>query len=144
LVLIDSFLPEIISQILFEFYLSTETKLSEIVKIIEEKNPLNYDNSEDHQFYVYKIKRFLTDIALGMMPSKVWSGNYDATGGYIIVKEDGEIVCYHLYDRNEFDEYLFNNTKLETASTSRHNFGKIFSESNELYFKLNLQVRFIK
>ncbi len=95
-------------------------------------------------FYKYKIKRFLTDVVLGMMPSKVWTGVYDATGGYLIVKEDGEMLCYHIYNRNQFEDYLFNNTKLETASSSRHAFGKIFEENGELYFRLNLQIRFKK
>lgn len=79
-----------------------------------------------------------------MMPSKVWTGELDATGGYLIVKEDGEILCYHIYNRNEFEDYLVINTKLETASSTRHDFGTIYSESGELFFKLNLQIRFIK
>ena len=95
-------------------------------------------------FYEYKIKRFLTDVALGMMPSKVWTGQYDATGGYLIVKESGDILCYHIYNRNEFEDYLFNNTKLDTASSSRHDFGTVYKENEELYFKLNLQIRFTK
>ena len=41
-----------------------------------------------------------------MMPSKVWTGEYDATGGYLIVKADGEILCYHIYNKNEFENYL--------------------------------------
>jgi type II restriction enzyme len=90
----------------------------------------------------YKIKRFLTDIALGMMPSKVWTGEYDATGGYLIVKSDGEILCYHIYNKNEFENYLLSNTKLETASSSRHGFGEIYEENGQQYFKLNLQIRF--
>jgi hypothetical protein len=75
-----------------------------------------------------KCKRFLTDVALGMMPSKVWGGLYDATGGYLIVKSDGEILCYHIYNRNQFEDYLFHNTKLETASSTRHEFGKVYSD----------------
>ena len=105
---------------------------------------MKFDTSNEHQFYNYKIKRFLTDVALGMMPSKVWSGQYDATGGYLIVKEDGDILCYHIYNRNEFEDYLINNTKLDTASSSRHGFGEIYEENEELYFKLNLQIRFLK
>lgn len=93
-------------------------------------------------FYNYKIKRFLTDVALGMMPSKVWTGEYDATGGYLIVKSDGEILCYHIYNKNEFENYLLANTKLEIASSSRHGFGEIYEENGQLYFKLNLQIRF--
>lgn len=40
---------------------------------------------------------------LGMMPSKVWTGELDATGGYLVVKDNGEILCYHIYNRNEFE-----------------------------------------
>ena len=97
LVLIDSLLPQILSEIVFNFYTSNYSKLSDLINVIEQKNPLGFDISNEHQFYNYKIKRFLTDIALGMMPSKVWTGKYDATGGYLIVKEDGGILCYHIY-----------------------------------------------
>jgi len=144
LVLIDSLLPQILSEAVFNFYTSKYSKLSDLVSKIEENNPLNFDTSNKHLFYEYKIKRFLTDVALGMMPSKVWTGQYDTTGGYLIVKEDGDVLCYHIYNRNEFENYLLNNTKLETASSSRHDFGEIYEESGELYFKLNLQIRFIK
>lgn len=144
LILIDSRLPEILSQIVCEFYSSEKTQITQLVEVINHKNPLKFDISDEHKFYEYKIKRFLTDIALGMMPSKVWTGQYDATGGYLIVKESGEVLCYHIYNKNEFEDYLFNNTKLETASSSRHDFGSIYKEDGELYFKLNLQIRFIK
>ena len=63
---------------------------------------------------------------------------------YIIVREDGEVLCYHLFNRNEFETYLINNTKFETASTSRHEFGSIYKDNGKYYIKLNLQVRFIK
>lgn len=144
LVLIDSLLPEILSQIVFDFYSSEFSHLTDLVNITAKKNPLNFDIENEHKFYEYKIKRFLTDIALGMMPSKVWTGKYDATGGYLIVKENGDVLCYHIYNRNEFENYLLNNTKLDTASSSRHGFGEVYEEDELLYFKLNLQIRFIK
>ncbi len=144
LVLIDSKLPEILSQIVFDFYSSDKSKLVDLVSKTAEVNPIQFDISNEHQFYEYKIKRFLTDVALGMMPSMVWTGQYDATGGYLVVKENGDILCYHIYNRNEFEDYLFNNTKLDTASSSRHGFGRIYQENGELFFKLNLQIRFIK
>ncbi|WBX76375.1 HpaII family restriction endonuclease [Tenacibaculum ovolyticum] len=144
LILIDSKLPEILSQIIYEFYSSKKSSVFDLVENTNSKNPLKFDNSNEHKFYEYKIKKFLTDIALGMMPSKVWTGQYDATGGYLIIKENGDILCYHIYNRNEFENYLFNNTKLDTASSSRHDFGYIYEENEEFYFKLNLQIRFIK
>jgi type II restriction enzyme len=144
LVLIDSLLPAILSQIVFDFYSTEFSQLADLVKLTANKNPLKFDNENDHKFYEYKIKRFLTDVALGMMPSKVWNGQYDATGGYLIVKEDGDVLCYHIYNKNEFEDYLLNNTKLETASSSRHGFGEIYEDDGQLYFKLNLQIRFVK
>lgn len=144
LVLIDSLLPEILSQIVFDFYSSEFSHLTDLVEIIADKNPLNYNVENEHKFYEYKIKHFLTDVALGMMPSKVWTGEYDATGGYLIVKENGDVLCYHIYNKNEFEDYLLNNTKLETASSSRHGFGEIYTVNGDLYFNLNLQIRFIK
>lgn len=142
LVLIDSLLPNILADVIKTFYTSNLSSTIDLTKEITKSNPLNYDTQFSHTFYEYKIKRFLTDVALGMTPSRVWSGIYDATGGYLIVKENGDVLCYHIYNRNQFEDYLFANTKLDTASSSRHDFGKIYEVNGQLYFKLNLQIRF--
>jgi len=144
LILIDSCLPQIIAEIVYKYYTTNLYKVSDLVNSIENSNPLNFDKSNNHQFYTYKIKRFLTDAALGMMPSKVWTGEYDATGGYLIIKEDGDVLCYHIYNKNEFENYLMHNTKLETASSTRHGFGVLYQDNDELFMNLNLQVRFLK
>lgn len=144
LILIDSRLPELLSHIVYEFYSTDKSRIVDLVANTASKNPLGFDVSNEHQFYEYKIKRFLTDVALGMMPSVVWTGEYDATGGYLVVKESGDVLCYHIYNKNEFENYLFNNTKLETASSSRHDFGILYAQNGELCFKLNLQIRFLK
>ncbi len=144
LTLIDSYLPEIMSFLTVQFYSTKTNSISELTTQTRTLNPMNYDLNFQHNFYEYKIKHLLTDIALGLMPAKVWNGQYDATGGYLIIKEDGDILAYHIYNKNEFENYLFNNTKLETASTKRHDFGKIYEENGKQYLKLNLQIRFKK
>lgn len=85
----------------------------------------------------------MTSSALGMTAATPWSGLYRATGGCIIAKEDGETLCYHAYNYNDFQDYLYNNTRIETPSTSRYDFGYVYKENGENYIKLNLQVRFI-
>ncbi|OZV13543.1 restriction endonuclease [Tissierella sp. P1] len=141
--LIDSNLPIIISHILLYYYKGVANKLSELIDIVQAANPCNYQLEYNHSFYHYKFKAFITDIALGMTPASVWNGVYDANGGYIVVKENGDVLCYHIYNRNEFQDYLIKNTKLETPSSTRHKFGEIYKVNDELYFKLNLQIRFI-
>lgn len=142
--LIDGDLPRICAYMLKEYYSSGINTVKNSLNSLNEHNPLEYDLSKGHPFYEYKFKKFLAECALGMLPSKVWDGTADATGGYIIVREDGEVLCYHLFNRNEFETYLINNTKFETASTSRHEFGSIYKENGKYFIKLNLQVRFIK
>ena len=75
--------------------------------------------------------------------NSVWDGMGQANGGYIVVREDGEVLCYHLYNRNDFEEYLLRNTKMDKASASRHGFGCVEKDISGKYtMKLNLQVRF--
>ncbi len=142
--LIDTALPEILSELILIFFTTGHSKTKDLVDEITLLNPLDFDLKNNHPFYKYKIKRFLTDIALGMMPSKAWEGELDATGGYLVVKEDGDILCYHIYNRNEFENYLLNNTKFDTASSSKHEFGTIYKEDEKLFFNLNLQIRFLR
>ena len=142
LILIDSLLPNILAETIKIFYSTPISSINELTESIKKSNPLKYDTQFSHTFYEYKLKRFLTDVALGMTPSKVWNGVYDATGGYLIVKENGDVLCYHIYNRNQFEDYLFENTKLETASSTRHEFGKIYKANGQFYLKLNLQIRF--
>jgi len=62
LILIDSKLPEILCQMVYEFYSSDKSRVSDLVENINTKNPLGFDISNEHRFYEYKIKRFLTDM----------------------------------------------------------------------------------
>lgn len=77
-----------------------------------------------------------------MTASTLWNGKFNANGGSIVVKETGEIVCYHFFDRNDFEDYLFNNTYFDTPSTTRHHFGDLYEQDGKLYLKLNLLVKF--
>ena len=135
-------MPEILSEVMLTYFSTRYSSLIDLTKLIRDRNPLNFDMQHGHKFYEYKVKHFLTDIALGMTGSKVWSGVYDVTGGYLIVKNDGEVLCYHIYNRNQFEDYLFANTKLETPSSTRHEFGTLYEEDGQLNFALNLQIRF--
>ena len=158
LILIDSQLPLILSKILMYKYSLSVSNTKDLIELIKQKNPLNFNLSKGHPFYENKIKNFLTESALGMTPETVWNGIYDATGGIIIVKSSGDLVCYHIYNRNEFQNYLVNNTKLEQASTGENEenpgfartdkktkpfkFGWLYEENGEYFLKLNLQIRF--
>ncbi len=140
--MIDSLFPSIVAEIVLAYFKKEGILVSDLLDQLEKRNPCDYDLSQSHPFYQYKFRNFLAECALGMTPNSKWSGKLDANGGYIVVKEDGDILCYHLYNMNEFKEYLFHNTKLETASSTRNDFGRIYQEDGKQFIKLNLQIRF--
>lgn len=148
--LIDSKLPEIMASIILTSYLTGKTKFTELVQIISKENPCGFDIETNPHFYSYKIKRILTDAALGMKAGKVWNGTFNANGGYIIVKKDGDLVCYHIYNWNDFQEYLLNHTKIDypDSKPNRCDYGRILNsseveEKDGYYIKLNFQIRFV-
>ena len=144
LILIDSDLPAITGYMMLEYYLHSTNNILEALKAVSEDNPLCYDLSQGHKFYHYKFKKLLTESALGMLPGKVWSGKADANGGYIIVREDGEVLCYHLYNRNDFEDYLLKNTRFDRGGAGRHGYAVVEKIDDKYYIKLNLQIRFIR
>ena len=141
--MIDSYLPEIIGNMLVDSYVERNMNIKDAVERLSKKNPLNFNMSGGHDHYGYKIKSLMVCTALGMLPSKPWTGRYEATGGYIVVKSSGDIICFHIYDRNMLEDYLYNNTKFETPKSGRYNMGTIYKKDGRLYFNLVLQIRFI-
>lgn len=139
LIMIDSNMPQIIGNILLYYYEEDIKDCKKLVELEGKRDPLRY---EDVMIYDYKFKKFLCSCALGMKPAKKWDGLDEANGGYIIVKANGEILAYHIYNRNLFEQYLLDNTVLERASTSRHKYMNLYEENGEIFIKFNLQIRF--
>lgn len=119
-----------------------DRSLRAMAEYLAEENPCGFPEEEKLDFYVHKFKQLLIAFALGMTPSKPWKGRYDANGGYIVVREDGEVVCYHFYERNDLEDYLFENAVIDTPSQKRHDFGGIYAIDGEFYLDLNFQIRF--
>ncbi len=136
---IDSKMPQIIGEILLSAYKTGTRKLADVIKLIQEQNPMQYSNLN---MYSYKIKKLLCACALGMTPEKHWEGAEDANGGYIVVKRDGSVVCYHIYNRTDFEQYLYDYTYFDTPSTTRYEYMSVYKENGEYKLKLNLQIRF--
>ena len=139
LIMVDSSMPEIIGNMLLYSYSEDVKECDKLVEMLGKRDPLEYG---DEMMYKYKFKKFLCSCALGMKPAKPWDGLDEANGGYIIVKADGEILAYHIYNRNFFEQYLLDNTLLERASTGRHEYMSLYEDNGEMFIKMNLQVRF--
>lgn len=137
----DTAMPIILSEYVKYFYEAKAVSIEKLTNLVEKSPVIQILKFTDGDIK-FKISHLLVHIALGMIPKKPWDGEMRADGGYIIVREDGDLVCFHIYNIKNFCEYLFNNTKLETASSSRHKFGYVYKKDDKLFINLNLQIRF--
>ena len=146
LLFIDCGLPALLAACLAQTWRGSHpSKLTDVAAQVARANPLAYEGANVLTFYEHKLKIFLLDVALGMTPAHQWNGCYEANGGYIVVKEDGDIVCYHFYDRNEIEGYLLSNTRLDNPSRRRYGWGSLFRHRDGTpCLRLNLQIRFVR
>lgn len=141
--MVDSLMPEIIAYVLLAFYKQRISSVSKIVDFVHEQGLLNKKiNYGDKALLQNKIQKLLVDVLLGFFAGSKWDGNYEANGS-IVIKNTGDCVAFHIIELATLRTYLYENIKLDTPSTTRHRFGKLYLEkNNKLYFKLNLQLRF--
>jgi DNA (cytosine-5)-methyltransferase 1 len=122
---VDSNMPEMLADVLLKFYKGEGSNLSALVT--------------DEQ-KIIRFKDYLKAILLGMFSATPWDGNY-SSNGTIVIHNAGDLVLYHVIKDSVLKDYLFNKTKLDTPSSTRHRFGKLYNEGGKVYMKLNLQIR---
>lgn len=135
-------MPEMLAEMIKFYYQGRANSIPELTDMVSNSGITTTINNK--VYCSHNVKEMLTNIALGMVPNTLWTGDYEATGGFIIVKEDGDVVCYHIYNRNSFKNYIFAATRFDTPSQSKHGFGKIYEKNGEQWLKLNVQIRFVK
>ena len=134
--MIDSRMPEILAGLVLTSYFVKGKKMNDVVDFFCDKF------KENKELVEHKVKDLLVAIALGMVPKTKWLGIDEANGGYVIVKPNGDIVCYHIYDRNRLRSYLYKNTKFDSPSSSRTGAGVLVKEEDGVKFRLTCQIRF--
>ena len=103
-------MPEYLAEILLKYYKGQGRYLRDLV---------------DDEIKTIRVKDFLKAILLGMFSGTPWDGAYTCNG-LVVVRKDGDLLLYHVIKDADLKEYLFLNTKLDTASSTRHRFGTIY------------------
>ena len=116
------------------------TDVKETVERMSVANPLNVPNPT--VYYEKAIKDFLMAGFTGMTAGYKWDGKEQVNGGYIVVMDDGDVICYHSNDRETYRDYLYRNTYFEYVSAEKYNWSRIIKIDEEYYLPLNISVRF--
>jgi hypothetical protein len=113
--MVDSYAPEMVAFMLYHQYQTGESKISELLKVLKQVNPLGYELESGLPFYEVRLINLLTAFISGMTPDVVWQG--DAGLSYYI---------------KELHAFLLNNTQLDL----------IPAEQSGGFLKLTLQINF--
>ena len=117
-----------------------DNKVKETVERMIAVNPLNVPNPA--VYYEKAVKDFLMAGFTGMTAGYKWDGKEQVNGGYIVVMDDGDVICYHSNDRETFRDYLYRNTYFEYVSAEKYKWSRIIKINGEYYLPLNISVRF--
>lgn len=141
--LINPNLPMVIQCILWNHFMEkqTEIDISSVMNRIIEENPCGITLPETK--YPYMMKMFLYSAYCGMTASTIWDGKSTVKGGYITIKDTGEIVANYALESEAFKNFLYTHCYLDFPSTDQGHgaYGEVYRENGEYYFKLNFQIR---
>ena len=136
-------LPYVIERIVWNHFMEgySEVDIPTVTQRIIDENPCNISRPDDK--YTYMMKMFLYSAYCGMTAGTVWDGKNTVKGGYITVKDSGEIVANYAMEAEEFKIFLYTHCYLDFPSTDRGHgdYGAVVYEDGEYYFKFNFQVR---
>lgn len=115
-------------------------EVKETIERMAHLNPLKVSNPQI--YYEKAMKDFLIAGFTGMTAGKQWDGKEQVSGGYIVVMEDGDVLCYHSADRESFRDYLYRNTYFEYVGARKYSWSYIFEMNGDFYLPLNVSIRF--
>ncbi|MEG1617095.1 MAG: HpaII family restriction endonuclease [Bacteroidales bacterium] len=142
--LIDMQLPKLLAEMIRNFYTTDLLTVRDLTEELNRNNPFKVKDEmiEKSRVYEYKIRQFLYAAACGMKPTKTWRGNgYNHT--HLFITKKGELLSYDPNEKENFEKFLFFNTRFSLPNEDKNKFGSIEKENGQWLIKLNLEIRFI-
>lgn len=138
-------MPAIVGGMLKKFYYENNsgvTSVEDCIDYLAETDFVKYGFEDLKDTYRGKIAQFLLCTFTGMRLGSPWNGRQEVNGGYIVVKNNGDVVAFHSTIADEFKDFLVAKMRMESPSHSRHRDMVIIKEGDRYYLKLALQLRF--
>ncbi len=138
-------MPMVMGGMLKKFYyenLSGPTSVEDCIDYLAKNDIASYGFDDLKNTYRGKIAHFFLCAFTGMRLGSPWNGRQEVNGGYIVVKNNGDVVAFHSTIADEFKDFLVAKMRMESPSHSRHKDMVIYKEDDRYFLKLALQLRF--
>lgn len=138
-------MPSIVAGMLKKFYFenqSSMTSIEDCIDYLAETDFAGYGFDDVKDTYRGKVAQLLINTFTGMRLGSPWNGRQEVNGGYIVVKNNGDVVAFHSTIADEFKDFLVAKMLMESPSHSRHKDMVVYKEGDRYFLKLALQLRF--
>lgn len=138
-------MPSIVAGMLKKFYFENiggSTTMADCIEYLAKNDIVGYGFDDLKDTYHGKIAHLLLCTFTGMRLGSPWNGRQEVNGGYIVVKNNGDVVAFHSTIADEFKDFLIAKIIMECPSHSRHKDMVIYKDGNRYLLKLALQLRF--
>ncbi|HBT95684.1 MAG TPA: hypothetical protein DEB24_06210 [Coriobacteriia bacterium] len=139
--------PQVMAYALLYSYSVKGKRSPDVLHLLQEQDPAGF-GPDDLEDYEIAYRKYLWAVLFGMMPSKRWTDN-ESVDGYLIAKDDGDVLSYQISQRRKFENYLLCHSALDTPArrsstdgSAMQALGTVIERSGKYYLRLNLQVRF--
>ncbi|MDE5750428.1 MAG: HpaII family restriction endonuclease [Duncaniella sp.] len=139
-------MPAIVGGMLKKFYfenLSGPTSIDDCIEYLADNDVVGYGFEDLEDTYRGKVAHLLLCTFTGMRLGSPWNGRQEVNGGYIVVKNNGDVVAFHSTIADEFKDFLVAKMIMESPSHSRHKDMVVYKEGDRYFLKLGLQLRFL-
>ncbi len=141
--LIDMHLARLLGEMVKLFYTGESITLRDLTKEI---NGINLFKVKEEviskgRIYEYKIRQFLYASACGLKSTKTWRG-YSNNDIQIFITKEGELRAYDPCEKEMFERFLWENTRLSLGNETKSKYGVIEKENGQWLIKLNLEICF--
>lgn len=139
---VDTLLLRFLAEMLVGFYTAKGSTLLDLVEYLyKSKNIIDKFYFElSRENYKFKLMQLLSESLLCVQP---WGGVTRAKDGYLIVTKMGDILCYHVFNRDVFLNCLLNNTRFGISVNGEVPILEIEVIDGRVYTNLKLHIRFI-
>ncbi len=139
--MIDEACPVILGELVNHFAMGAGADSDSLVRAVMRDEEFVRRNSVTEELVKVRHKRFLTAAASGMTPSTKWSGTQNAKDGLLILGRDEEVYCLSLGNRDQYETYLYENTKFDSPSPNRFPTAKMIHVDGKVLMELSFQIR---
>ena len=138
---IDPELPKFMASALFSSYSGIDRDVENVIRATIEQDPLGLGLSGLQDRFIKSFDLLLQEVCAGMTATKKSIRKTEQRLGIIEVDKAGVPRLIEIISNSEFESYLYSNSKFDSPSRKKFNYGYLIEIDGKIFLDLNFQIR---